>query len=271
MMLVYSVILVTKVYQFVDTFEEKKQKMNFKGKLALVTGGSSGIGLATAKELIEKGATVIITGRRKEAIEKAGKEIGAIPFVADQASVNDISELGARIEKQFRKLDVLFINAGITGEPSFIEQANEQNFDSVMDINFKGAYFTLSKFIPLLNDGASVVFLSSNTATMRSPQSSIYQASKAALNSIAKTAAAELAPRKIRVNTVSPGPTKTNVLNSAYGEEAANTIWDNLATIVPLKRIGTPENVAKMVVYLSGEEASYITGADFLMDGGMTL
>jgi NAD(P)-dependent dehydrogenase (short-subunit alcohol dehydrogenase family) len=245
--------------------------MNFANKTALVTGGSSGIGLATAKELVKHGATVIITGRRKEAIEKAGKEIGAIPFVTDQASVVDIAELSKTVAKQFGTLDVLFINAGITGEPAAIENAREQNFDSVMNVNFKGAYFTLSKFIPVLNDGASVIFLSSNTATMRSPQHSIYQASKAALNSIAKTAAAELAPRRIRVNTISPGPTRTNVLNSAYGEETANAIWDNLSATVPLRKIGTPEDVAKMVVYLSGEQASYITGADLLMDGGMTL
>ncbi|HMF70737.1 MAG TPA: SDR family oxidoreductase [Flavitalea sp.] len=245
--------------------------MNLKNKIAIVTGGNSGIGFATAKELIGQGATVIITGRRKEAIEKAAKEIGAISFVADQAFVQSVNGLSKLIEKQFGKVDILFINAGITGQPSLIENASEENFDAVMNINFRGAYFTLSKFIPLLNDGASVVFLSSNTATMRSPQSSIYQASKAALNSIAKTAAAELAPRKIRVNTISPGPTRTNVLNSSYGEETANAIWDNLATVVPLKKIGIPEDVAKMVVYLSSENASYITGADFLMDGGMTL
>jgi NAD(P)-dependent dehydrogenase (short-subunit alcohol dehydrogenase family) len=179
--------------------------------------------------------------------------------------------LSKKIEEQFGKVDILFINAGITGEPSLIENVSEENFDAVMNINFRGAYFTLSKFIPLLNDGASVVFLSSNTATMRSPQNSIYQASKAALNSIAKTAAAELAHRKIRVNTISPGPTRTNVLNSSYGEQTANAIWDNLANTVPLKKIGKPEDVAKMVVYLSSENASYITGADFLMDGGMTL
>lgn len=245
--------------------------MNLKNKIALVTGGNSGIGFATAKELIANEATVIITGRRKEATEKAAQEIGAIPLVADQASVQSISELSKIIESQFGKLDILFINAGITGEPALIENANEENFDSVMNINFKGAYFTLSKLTPFLNDGASVVFLSSNTATMRSPQSSIYQASKAALNSIAKTAAAELAPRKIRVNTVSPGPTRTNVLNNSYGVETANSIWDNLANIVPLKKIGKPEDVAKMVVYLSNENASYITGADFVIDGGMTL
>lgn len=245
--------------------------MNLKNKTAVVSGGSSGIGLATAKELIEQGAKTIITGRRKEQIEKAANEIGAIPFVADQASLQDLDLLCKEVEIQFGKVDILFINAGITGVPSLIEDADEQNFDSVMNINFKGAYFTLSKFIPLLRDGASVVFLSSNTASMHSPQSSIYQASKAALNSIAKTAGAELAPRKIRVNTISPGPTKTNVLDSSYGEETAAGIWENLANVVPLKRIGAPEDIARMVVYLSSENASYITGSDFLIDGGMTL
>lgn len=245
--------------------------MKLKNKIAVVTGGSSGIGLAAAKELKENGATVIITGRRKEAIEKAALEIGATPIVADQADVKSITELSEKIKKGFGKVDILFINAGITGDPSLIQEASEDNFDAVMDINFKGAYFTLSKLTPLLNDGASVIFLSSNTAVMHKPQSSIYQASKAALNSIAKTAAAELAPRKIRVNTISPGPTRTNVLNSSYGEETANAIWENLAEIVPLKRIGIPEDVAKMVVYLSDEHSAYVTGADFLMDGGMTL
>jgi len=245
--------------------------MNLENRIALVTGGSSGIGLAAAKELISQNATVIITGRRKDVLEKIAGEIGAIPLVADQSKVSDLTELHRTIQDQVGKIDILFINAGITGSAALIENADEANFDAVIDINFKGAYFTLSTFIPLLNDGASVVFLSSNTASMRSPQSSIYQASKAALNSIAKTAAAELAPRKIRVNTVSPGPTKTNVLDSSYGKETAEAIWGNLAEVVPLKKIGTPEDVAKMVVYLCSENASYITGADFVLDGGMTL
>lgn len=245
--------------------------MKLKNKIAVVTGGSSGIGYAAAKELKENGAMVIITGRRKDAIEKAASEIGATAMVADQANVKSTIDLSEKIKSGFGKVDILFINAGITGDPSLIQDASEDNFDAVMDINFKGAYFTLSKFAPLLNDGASVVFLSSSAAIMYKPKSSIYQASKAALNSIARTAAAELAPRKIRVNTISPGPTRTNVLNSSYGEETANAIWQNLAEIVPLKRIGIPEDVAKMVVYLSDEHSAYVTGADFLMDGGMTL
>lgn len=244
---------------------------NLENKVALVTGGNSGIGYATAKELIANGAKVIITGRRKEAIENAATEIGAIPVVADQANLSDIVSLYENIRNQVGKIDILFINAGITGENKLIEEAAETNFDNVMDINFKGAYFTLSKLIPLLNEGASVVFLSSNVASTHFAKSSVYQASKAAINSVAKTAAAELADRKIRVNTVSPGPTKTDVLNKTYDEATAQTIWDNLANTLPLKKIGVPENVAKLVVYLCKEEASFITGSDFVIDGGMII
>jgi len=243
----------------------------FENKIALVTGGSNGIGYATAKEFARLGAKVIITGRNKISLDEAAKEIGAISFIADQSKLQDINQLYDNVSNQFKSIDILFINAGITGSASLIENATESNFDDVMNINFKGAYFTLSKFIPLLNDGASVVFLSSNVATTNHPQSSIYQASKAAINSIAKTAAAELAYRKIRVNTVSPGPTQTNVLDKSYGEEAAKEIWENLANVIPLKKIGTPEDVAKMVVYLSDQNASFITGSDFVIDGGMTL
>lgn len=245
----------------------------FKNRVAIVTGGNSGIGYATAEVLVQKGATVIITGRRKEAIEKAAAEIGAIPFVADQASLQDTDTLIGAVRDQFGRVDILFINAGITGEGTLIEQATEKNFDKVMNINFKGAYFTLSRFVPLLNEGASVVILSSIVASTHMPNSSIYQASKAALNSIAKTAAAELAPRKIRVNIVSPGPTRTEVLNKAGMDRAtADQVFEMLANEkIPLKKIGTPADVAKMVAYLCDEGASYITGSEFVIDGGITL
>lgn len=244
----------------------------FKNKLAIVTGGNSGIGYATAKELIAKEATVIITGRRKEAIEKAAKELGAIPFVADQASLKDTDALYEEVSKNYGKVDVLFVNAGIVGNLGPIETKTEADFDSVMNINFKGAYFTLSKFIPLLNDGASVVILSSMVASTYKPNSSVYQASKAALNSIAKTAAAELAPRKIRVNIVSPGPTKTEVMTKmGLDDSALKQIQDHLVESIPLKKMGTAEDVAKMVVYLSDEAASFVTGSDIVIDGGITL
>ncbi|MBE9463983.1 SDR family oxidoreductase [Dyadobacter subterraneus] len=241
-------------------------------KIAIVTGGNSGIGYATAKEMIANGIKVIITGRRKDAIEKAALEIGAIPFVADQASLQDIGHLYNFVKEQFSQIDILFINAGITGEGSLIENASESNFDNVININFKGAYFTLSKFVPLLNEGASVVFLSSIVAATHKANSSVYQASKAALNSIAKTAASELASRKIRVNIVSPGPTRTEVLSKSGMDEATvSGIFDNLVNIIPLKKLGIPEDVAKMVMYLSSDSASFITGSEFLIDGGFML
>jgi NAD(P)-dependent dehydrogenase (short-subunit alcohol dehydrogenase family) len=245
---------------------------NFKSKLIVITGGNSGIGFATAKEFVRLGAKVIITGRRKEAIEAAAQEIGAIPFVADQANLQDTEQFRNEIEKQYGKVDVLFINAGITGTLGLIENANEENFDTVMNINFRGAYFTLSKFIPLLNDGASVVILSSIVASTYKPNSSIYQASKAALNSIAKTAAAELAPRKIRVNIVSPGPHKTEVMKKAGLDEATlQNIQERLVNAIPLNKMGESEDVAKLVVYLSDESSNFITGAEVIVDGGMTL
>ncbi|WP_185147243.1 SDR family oxidoreductase [Chryseobacterium sp. KBW03] len=242
-------------------------------KLAIVTGGNSGIGFAAAKELISEGATVIITGRRKEAVEKAAEELGAIPFVADQGNLNDIDLLKKEVENQHGKVDILFINAGITGGLIPIENMDVENFDQVMNINFRGAYFTLNKFIPLLNDGASVIFLSSIVASTYKPNSSVYQASKAALNSIAKTAAAELAPRKIRVNMISPGPIKTEIMNKAgLDEKTLEGINEWMINTIPLKKIGTAEDVAKLVVHFSDDTiSSYMTGTEIIIDGGMTL
>ncbi|WP_346317875.1 SDR family oxidoreductase [Chitinophaga sp. YIM B06452] len=245
--------------------------MSMQHKTALVTGGNSGIGYATAKELKARGAAVIITGRRKEAVEKAAAELGVIPFVADQSCLGDTDRLAEEVKDRFGKLDILFINAGITGSLP-VEQATEKHFDDIMNINFKGAYFTLSKLIPLLADGASVVFLSSNTASMSGPGSSVYSASKAALNSVMKIAALELAPRKIRVNAVSPGPTKTEVLNKgAFDGATLKLISETLVNRIPLAKWGAAEDVAQMVVFLCGEPANFITGADFLVDGGMSL
>lgn len=244
----------------------------FKNKLAIVTGGNSGIGYAAAKELLAEGAKVIITGRRKEAIEQAAQKIGAIPFIADQASLEDTDLLYTTIEKQFGKIDILFINAGITGTLGLIENATSENFDNVMNINFRGAYFTLSKLIPLLNDSASIIFLSSIVASMHNANSSIYQASKAALNSIAKTAAAELAPRKIRVNIISPGPHKTEIMKKiGLDETTVQNINKQLINQIPLQKMGESGDIAKLVSYLCNENANFITGTEIIVDGGMTL
>ncbi|TPG40769.1 SDR family oxidoreductase [Flavobacterium pectinovorum] len=244
---------------------------NLKNKVAVITGGNSGIGYATAKQLKEQGATVIITGRRKEAIEKAASELGVTAIVADQSSVLDIDRLALKVKEDFGQVDILFINAGIAGLGT-IEQATEALYDDIMNINLKGAYFTLSKFIPILKEGASVVFLSSNTASMSGAGSSIYSSSKTALNAIMKIAALELAPRKIRVNSVSPGPTETEVMKKVgLDEETVKSIMDVVVDRIPLKQMGTAADVAKMVSYISSEASVFITGADIIMDGGMVL
>jgi len=244
---------------------------NLKNKTAVITGGNSGIGYATAKQLKEQGANVIITGRRKEAIEKAALELGVIAITADQSSVSDIEKLADQVKADFGSVDILFINAGIAGLGT-IEQTTEELFDNIMNVNLRGAFFTLSKFIPILKDGASLVFLSSNTASMPGPGSSVYSASKTALNSVMKSAALELAPRKIRVNSVSPGPTETEVMKKVgLDETTVKGIMDVVVEKVPLKQMGRAEDVAKMVAYLSSEAAVFMTGADVIMDGGMVL
>ncbi len=244
---------------------------NLERKIAVVTGGNSGIGYAAARELKIQGAKVIITGRRADAVDTAAQTLGVTGLVADQGSVDAIEQLASTVKEQFGKIDILFINAGVLGGAD-IEHADEATFDHVIGINFKGAFFTLSKFIPLLNDGASVVFLSSNTASMHGANASIYSSSKAAINSVMKAAAIELAPRKIRVNSVSPGPTQTEILNKLGLDEAARRGLDDwMIERVPLKHLGEAEDVAKMVAYFSSDAAKFITGAEIIMDGGMSL
>ncbi|WP_175632553.1 SDR family oxidoreductase [Pedobacter ghigonis] len=244
---------------------------HLKGKTALVTGGNSGIGYATAKELKAQGAEVIITGRRKTAVDEAAAALGVTGMIADQGNVKEIEQLTLAVQQQFGKIDILFINAGVL-ENTTIENATEAAFDNVIGVNFKGAYFTLSRFIPLLNDGASVVFLSSNTASMNAANSSIYSSGKSALNAVMRIAAIELAPRKIRVNSVSPGPTATEIMNKAgYTPEQLSQVNEWILERVPLKQIGKAEDVGKMVAYFCGDAASFITGAEIVMDGGMCL
>lgn len=241
------------------------------GKVAVVTGGNSGIGYAAAKELKSQGAQVIITGRRADAVQSAAQDLGITGLVADQGNVEAIAHLVSTIKEQCGKIDILFINAGVLGGAD-IEHADEATFDHVIGVNFKGAFFTLSKFIPLLNDGASVIFLSSNTASMHGANASIYSSSKAAINSVMKAAAIELAPRKIRVNSVSPGPTQTEILKKLGLDEAARKNLDDwMIERVPLKQLGVADDVAKMVAYFSGDAAKFITGAEIIMDGGMSL
>lgn len=238
-----------------------------KDKVAVITGGNSGIGYATAKKLKEHGAEVIITGRRKEAVEAAAAALGVTGIIADQSRVSDIEALAQQVKASFAAIDILVVNAGIT-KFSAIEQTEESRFDEMMNVNFKGAYFTLSRFIPLLREGASVIMLSSTSATISPQSASVYAAGKAAINAVVKIAALELASRKIRVNAVSPGPVATEIMQKIGLDEA---LENQLLQSIPLGRMGKAEEVADMIRYLAGEEAAFLTGANFLVDGGQSI
>jgi NAD(P)-dependent dehydrogenase (short-subunit alcohol dehydrogenase family) len=240
-------------------------------KTAVVTGGNSGIGFATAKELIAQGAKVIITGRKQNLVDSAAKEIGATGIVSDQSNLKDIDTLVAETKSQFGNVDILFINAGIAAFAP-IGSIEEEQFDSIIGINFKGALFTLQKFLPLLKGGSSVIFLSSANAYSAMPNRSVYTASKAALNSLMRTAAYELAPKGIRVNAVCPGPVRTALFDKVgLPEELLQKLAGAMQQRVPLKRFSTPEEVAKLVAFISSDDASIITGSEYVIDGGLSL
>ena len=244
---------------------------DLEGKTAVVTGGNSGIGYATARKLRERGADVVITGRDGEAVERAAREIGAVGMVADQSSLDDIDALVGGVGASFGGVDILFINAGVAVFAP-VELLDEAQFDAVMNVNFKGAFFTLQKFLPLLRDGASVINLSSINAYTGMPNTAVYAASKAALNSLTRTAAYELAPRGIRVNAVNPGPTQTAIFGKlGMPDEAIRGFAAAMQDRIPLKRFGQPEEVASLVAFLASDEAGFITGAEYNIDGGTNL
>jgi NAD(P)-dependent dehydrogenase (short-subunit alcohol dehydrogenase family) len=240
-------------------------------KVAVVTGGNSGIGLATAKLFKEEGATVIITGRSADKIAKASNDLGVKGLVADQANLAALDKLVADVKSEFGKVDILFINAGVFfGAP--VGQITEEVFDNIMNINFKGAVFTLEKFLPILNDGASVINLSSINAYTGMSNTAIYGASKAAMNSYTRTAATELAPRKIRVNAVNPGPVSTPIFGkTGMPEEQLNGFAKVMQEKIPLKRFGESEEVAKLVAFIASDDALYITGGEYNIDGGSNI
>ena len=244
---------------------------NLNGKVAVVTGGNSGIGYAAAREFAANGARVAITGRNAEKVATAAAELGARGIVADQAKLSDLDSLVKEVEQEFGKVDILFINAGIFS-PAPVGQISEEVYDSQMDINFKGAVFTLQKFLPILNDGASVINLSSVNAYTGMPNTAIYAASKAALNSFTRTAATELAPRRIRVNAVNPGPVNTPIFGkTGMPQEAIHQFAGAMQERIPLKQFGSPEAIAKLVAFLASDDAWYITGAEYNIDGGINV
>ncbi|OUS21674.1 short-chain dehydrogenase ['Osedax' symbiont bacterium Rs2_46_30_T18] len=244
---------------------------NLSGKTAVITGGNSGIGYATAKKFKAQGAEVIITGRSEERVRVAAKELGVKGIVADVSDLSALDNLVGQVKTGFGQLDILFVNAGIFA-PAPVGQNSEEMFDTQMGINFKGAVFTIEKFLPMLNDGASIINLSSINAYTGMPNTSIYAASKAALNAYTRTAATELAPRKIRVNSVNPGPVATPIFGKTGMQEAQlNDFAGAIQNRIPLKRFGQPEDIANLVAFLASDDASFITGSEYNIDGGMNV
>ncbi|MFG1820150.1 SDR family NAD(P)-dependent oxidoreductase [Kribbella sp. NPDC049174] len=252
----------------------------FEDRIALVTGGSSGMGLAAARRLLAEGAHVVITGRDKTRLDAAAEDLRGttaptdrhaaspaervVAVAGDAASLADLDSLVTTVRDRFGRLDVVFANAGVAAfEPA--EQTSEAEFDRVVDINFKGVFFTVQKLGPLLTDGAAVVINASWTIQRGLAGASVYAATKAAVHNLTHTFAAELAPRRIRVNSVSPGYIETPMFHDNVTPEAHAAV----VAAVPAGRIGTAEDVAAAVAFLASDEASYINGQDLIIDGGL--
>ncbi len=241
------------------------------GKVAVITGGNSGIGLATAKRLQAEGAKVAILGRSQKTLDEAVKSIGngVVAVQGDVAKLGDIDKLYAEVSQKLGKIDILFVNAGVAKFAPLAE-TSESTFDENFDTNIKGAYFTIQKALPLLNDGASIILNTSVAGQTGVAGASAYSATKAALRSLARTAAAELVGRGIRVNTVAPGPIATPIFGrTGMPQEAVDEFAKQIIAKVPMKRFGQPEEVAGAVAFLASQDASYITGVEINVDGGI--
>ena len=237
------------------------------GKIALITGGSTGIGLATAKQFVHEGAYVFITGRRESELARAAREIGrnVTGVQGDVANLDDLDRLFAQIKREKGKLDIVFANAG-GAQFARLGEITEEHYDALFNGNVKGVLFTVQKALPLLPDGASIILNASTAASKApAPEWSVYSATKAAIRSFARTWTTDLQVRRIRVNAVSPGYTDTPPWHSV---DAAEELMKAIAGTIPLGRFGTPDEIAKAVVFLASDESSYITGAELFVDGG---
>jgi NAD(P)-dependent dehydrogenase (short-subunit alcohol dehydrogenase family) len=242
----------------------------FGEKVALVTGGTSGIGLATAKRFVSEGAYVFISGRRQKELDAALKEIGqnVTAVQGDVSRLADLDRLFAHVKKEKGSLDIVFANAGIA-KYAALEEITEELYDSIFDINVKGLLFTVQKALPLLRDGGSIILNASIVASKGLASNSVYSATKAAVRSFARTWTTDLRSRRIRVNAVSPGPIDTPGLSQLLASsEVGQQRKEMISTGVPLGRFGMPDEIAKAVVFLASDDASYITGIELFVDGG---
>ena len=243
------------------------------GKVAVITGGNSGIGLATAQRFVDEGAHVFITGRRQSELDAAVKQIGKNNVTGVQGDVSNLADLDrlyATVKQQKGRIDVLFANAGV-GEFVPLGEITEDHFDKTFNINVKGLLFTVQKALPLFQDGGGSIILNASIASSKGFEAnSVYGATKAAVRSFARTWTADLKHRKIRVNTISPGPIDTPIFSSVVqSEEQIERLKTTLVSMVPLGRMGSPDEVAKAVLFLASDDSSYVTGIELFVDGGM--
>ena len=240
------------------------------GKVAVITGGNSGIGLATAKRFVAEGAYVFVTGRRQTELNVAVRDIGknVTDVQGDVSNLADLDRLYSIVKQQKGRIDILFANAGL-GEFSTLGEISEAHFDKTFDVNVKGLLFTVQKAVPLFKDGGSIILNSSIAASKGVEGFSVYSASKAAVRSFARTWTVDLRHRKIRVNAISPGPIDTPAFSDLMrNEEQGRQLKRELVSNVPLKRMGTPDEVAKVASFLASDESSYVTGIELFVDGG---
>ena len=240
------------------------------GKTALITGGTTGIGLETAKLFQTEGARIAFTGQNQERLNEAAQKLGSEAYAirANTQSVADIEAMALQVKEQLGGLDVLFVNAGITKSASLAE-VDEAHIDEQMGINFKGAFFTIQKVVPFIRDQGSIVLTTSCLNQMGMPGMSIYAASKAALRSLAQTLSAELTERGIRINAVSPGPIETPAYSKlGLPQEALQQMAGQLVEKVPMHRFGQPEEVARAALFLASEDSSFMLGEELVVDGG---
>lgn len=242
----------------------------FENKVVVVTGGTSGIGLATAKAFSSEGASVFITGRREDALNAAVREIGGdvTGVRGDMGNLADIDRLYDAVQQRHGHIDVVFANAG-GGEFAPLGAITEEHYQKTFDTNVKGVLFTVQKALPLLRDGASIVLTSSTTSVSGTPAFSVYSATKAAIRNFARNWILDLKDRRIRVNAISPGVTDTAGLNELFGSgEQAEGTKNYLASLIPAGRIGKPEEIAKAVLFLASDDASFVNGVELFVDGG---